>query len=76
MPDEDQIKVRETHAHGAPEPFAFRHYAAGPERDTAKEFYELWEDLSWLRDGPEKQQFKVALLVARDAAMHVARSMV
>jgi len=75
-PQETEIKVRETHGVGAPEEFAFRHYAAGPERDTAREFYELWEDLSWLREGDLKIDFQVKLLEARDAAMRVARTMI
>jgi hypothetical protein len=74
--EEQEIKVRETHGVGAPEPFAFRHYPAGPERDCAREFYELWEDLSWLREGELKEHFQNVLLAARAAAMNVAESMV
>lgn len=73
---DEEIKVRETHGVGAPEPFAFRHYAAGPERDCAREFYELWEDLSWLGKGKAVEFFQEKLLEAREAAMIAARRMV
>jgi hypothetical protein len=76
MTEEQDIKVRKTHGVGAPSALAFRHLPAGPERDCAREFYELWEDLSWLRDGPKKDLFLTSLLVAREAAMRIAESMV
>lgn len=73
---EPEIRVRETHGVGAPSALAFRHLPAGPERDTAREFYELWEDLSWLRDGPQKDILLSKLIATREAAMRIAESMV
>lgn len=58
-----------------PEGFAFRHEDNGPRRDVGREFYELVQDLSWMKAGPEWDDFMAALLEARVKALIVADGM-
>ena len=58
-----------------PEGFAFRELENGPRRDVAREFYELVDELSWMRQGPEWDEFMTELLKAREAGLRVAETM-
>jgi len=55
--------------------FAFRELEAGPRRDVARMYYALADDLSWLKDGPEKDKALELLADARDAAVECAETM-
>lgn len=59
-----------------PEEFQYQgKFENGPRRDVAREFYDLVQDLGWMRDGPDWDAFMGELLKAREAGLKVAEKM-
>ena len=58
-----------------PDSFEFRHFDRGPEKDVAVLFYELVQDLGWLKPGHEWDDFVTHLLKAREHALVAAKTM-